>query len=239
MTDDDLTRRVLDALVRVAPEIDPAHVPPDAVLRDEYDIDSMDFLNFVIGLHDAFGIDVPEADYPALATLAGAIRYVREHTGPPPSIGASGRSAVHRFEAALSWVRGGEPGTASNHTATFAGRPPLPLSAPPQFAGDAARLSPEELFMVSVASCQLLTYLALAARAGVVVVRYDDRPAGTLARVERRMRMTEVTLRPRIVLAAGGDVVKARGLVDAAHDACFVANSITARVVLAPEVVVA
>jgi acyl carrier protein len=89
VTLDDVTRRVLDALVRVAPEIDPANVPPDAALRDEYDIDSMDFLNFVIGLHETFGIDIPEADYPALATLAGAVRYVREHAAPA----AGGRTA--------------------------------------------------------------------------------------------------------------------------------------------------
>jgi organic hydroperoxide reductase OsmC/OhrA len=202
----------------------------------------MDFLNFVVGLHDAFGIDVPEADYPALTSVAGCVRYVQAHAVERPAAAESTARrprAPHRFEAALRWERGGEGGAAVNHTVVFADRPPLAMSAPPAFRGDAARVSPEELFVASVASCQLLTYLALAARAGLTVERYEDRPSGTLAMADRRMRMTEVCLRPRITLAAGSDASKARSLVDAAHDACFVASSITADVRIEPEVVVA
>lgn len=80
MTTDDVTTRLLDVLVRIAPEIDRASVRADAPLRDEYDLDSMDFLNFVIGVHEAFGIDIPEADYPQLATLGGCVRYVLAHS---------------------------------------------------------------------------------------------------------------------------------------------------------------
>ena len=80
MTDDTLTR-VLDALVRVAPEIDRATVRPEVSLRDEYDLDSMDFLNFVIGLHDAFGVDIPEADYQQFATLNAAVDYLCTRVG--------------------------------------------------------------------------------------------------------------------------------------------------------------
>ena len=233
---DDVTRRVLDALVRVAPEVDPATVRPDASLRDEYDLDSMDFLNFVIGLHDAFGIDIPEADYPQLGTVAGCVRYLAAHAAPPAPKPAPGR-APHRFEGTLRWDAGGEGAAALDHTVGFGGRPPIAMSAPPQYHGDPGRLSPEELFVASVASCQLLTYLALAARAGVAVARYEDAPVGTLAMADRRMRMTEVLLRPRITLARGTDPAKARSLVDAAHDACFVANSTTATVRIEPEIV--
>jgi acyl carrier protein len=233
VTTDDLTRRVLETLVRVAPEIDPASVRPDAVLREQYDLDSMDFLNFVIGLHETFGIDIPEADYPALATLDGCVRYVREHGDRRGAAGGS----THRFEATLSWRRDADHGAVANHTVSFAGRPELAMSAPPQYRGDGTRLSPEELFVASLASCQLLTYLALAERAGITVMRYEDRPVGTLARADRRMRMTEVWLRPRITLAPGSDVIKARDLVEAAHEACFVANSVTAAVRIDPKIV--
>jgi acyl carrier protein len=233
MTTDDPTERILDVLVRLAPEIDRTRVRPDASLRDEYDLDSMDFLNFVISLHDAFAIDIPEADYPALATLAGCVGYVTAHAAPRPA------RLPHRFEAAIGWERGAEGAAALNHTVTFADRPPLTVSAPPQFKGDATRLSPEELFVVSVASCQLLTYLALGTRAGLPVIRYEDRPVGTLALADGRMRMTDVLLRPRITLEAGGDATKARALVATAHDRCFVANSITAAVRIEPDVVIA
>lgn len=72
---------VLDVLGRIAPELDRASLRPGAELRAELDLDSMDFLNFVIGLHEAFGIDVPEADYRKLATLAGCVAYVETRTG--------------------------------------------------------------------------------------------------------------------------------------------------------------
>lgn len=76
MTDDELRKLVLDALAGVAPELDPATLKPDKSLRDQLDIDSMDFLNFMIALHEALGIDIPEADQPKLVTLDGAVAYL-------------------------------------------------------------------------------------------------------------------------------------------------------------------
>ena len=73
----DVVRR---ALAGVAPEADLDALPPDANLRDELDLDSMDFLSFVVGLHKALGVDVPEADYGKLATLAGAVAYLEAQT---------------------------------------------------------------------------------------------------------------------------------------------------------------
>jgi acyl carrier protein len=67
---------ILDALSNVAPELDPATLDPRQDLRNQLDLDSMDFLNFVVGLHKAFAIDIPEADYRKLATLEGCVAYV-------------------------------------------------------------------------------------------------------------------------------------------------------------------
>jgi acyl carrier protein len=61
-----------------APEADPARVKPDVSFRDQLDLDSMDVLNFVIALHQALGVDVPEVDYPKLATLDGCVEYLAE-----------------------------------------------------------------------------------------------------------------------------------------------------------------
>jgi acyl carrier protein len=76
MTRDEIRDAVVKALTNIAPEIDPQTLQADTVLRQEFDLDSMDFLNFVIGLHDTFGVDVPEQDYAQLATLNGAVDYV-------------------------------------------------------------------------------------------------------------------------------------------------------------------
>ena len=81
-----------------------------------------------------------------------------------------------------------------NHVVEFAGRPALAMSGAPQYRGDGSKLNPEELFAASLASCQLLTYLSLAPRAGVAVLAYDDTPQATLAIVEKKMRVAEVLL---------------------------------------------
>lgn len=72
---------VIASIVTVAPEADPDTIPEHASLRDELDLDSMDFLNVVQGIHDRTGIDVPERDYPQLATLATAVDYLLTRSG--------------------------------------------------------------------------------------------------------------------------------------------------------------
>jgi len=67
---------VLGVLRQIAPEADFAELEPDVELREQLDIDSMDFLNFVIGIHEQTGIDIPEEDYDEMATLNGCARYL-------------------------------------------------------------------------------------------------------------------------------------------------------------------
>jgi acyl carrier protein len=81
MTRDDVRATVITALARVAPEIDPTTIDADAPLRRTYDLDSMDFLNFIIALHKTLGVTVPEQDYAQLATVNGAIAYLMPRVG--------------------------------------------------------------------------------------------------------------------------------------------------------------
>jgi acyl carrier protein len=81
MTRQTIRDAVLKALTSVAPEINLQTLQPDDVFRQEFDLDSMDFLNFVIALHGALNVDVPEADYSRLATLNGAIDYLAGRLG--------------------------------------------------------------------------------------------------------------------------------------------------------------
>jgi organic hydroperoxide reductase OsmC/OhrA len=108
------------------------------------------------------------------------------------------------------------------------------LSAAPAFKGDPSRLNPEQLFVASLSSCQALTYLALAAGSGVAVLAYSDDAEGRLALADGRLRLSLVTLRPRIVLDAGTNESLARDLIEKAHQQCFVANSVTSRVTIEP-----
>lgn len=77
MADDaKLRAAVLDALLEVAPDIDASALDPARPLREQFDFDSMDLLNFALALHARFGVDVPETDYGRLATLDGSVEYI-------------------------------------------------------------------------------------------------------------------------------------------------------------------
>ena len=81
MTRAEIHEKVLQALAGVAPEIDTATFETDVALRDQVDLDSMDFLRFVIELHRLFGVEVPETDYQKLSNVAAVIDYVAAHIG--------------------------------------------------------------------------------------------------------------------------------------------------------------
>ena len=76
MNHDDARRLFQDLLHRIAPEVDLDEVDGSALLQEEMDLDSMDFLRLVTALYEEIGIDVPERDYPLLATVDGFIGYV-------------------------------------------------------------------------------------------------------------------------------------------------------------------
>jgi acyl carrier protein len=73
---DDLREAIVRVLGDVAPEADLATLRPDVPFRDQLDLDSMDVLNFVVGLHAALGVEIPEADYPRVTTLDACVEYL-------------------------------------------------------------------------------------------------------------------------------------------------------------------
>ncbi len=76
MTEAEINKIVRQALSHVAPEVDLDRIDPTKDLRDQIDIDSVDFLNFVIGLHKELNVDIPDADVSKLATLKGCAAYL-------------------------------------------------------------------------------------------------------------------------------------------------------------------
>ena len=71
-----IRKLILDALRNLAPETDPGKLADDVDIREELDLDSMDFLNFVTAVHEASGIEIPESDHKRLATVGGAVSYL-------------------------------------------------------------------------------------------------------------------------------------------------------------------
>jgi acyl carrier protein len=72
---------VREELARLAPEIEFDSVDRDKPIQQEFDIDSMDFLNYITALHQELGVDVPESDYAKVATISGALTYLIERLG--------------------------------------------------------------------------------------------------------------------------------------------------------------
>ena len=76
MRKDEIREAVFRILGQIAPEADLSQIKPDVRIRDQLDIDSMDLLNFVIGLHKELKVEIPETDYPKLGTLDGCVDYL-------------------------------------------------------------------------------------------------------------------------------------------------------------------
>ncbi|MGE5323867.1 MAG: acyl carrier protein [Actinomycetota bacterium] len=79
MTTQELQKNVLRILGTIAPEADLGSIKPAVPFRDQLDLDSMDFLNFVIAMHKELKVDIPEADYAKVATLDGCVAYIQAH----------------------------------------------------------------------------------------------------------------------------------------------------------------
>lgn len=77
MKDDEIKALVLRILGDIAPEAELDHIDPAVDVREQFDLDSMDILNLMIGIHEATGVDIPEADYPQMVSLDGCVTYLR------------------------------------------------------------------------------------------------------------------------------------------------------------------
>lgn len=152
----------------------------------------------------------------------------------------------HTYRATLTWdgsdgsTGGGYTAYGRNHVGAV---PPaegtFALSADPHFRGDPTRANPEQLLVLAASSCQMLSFLHVAATAGLDVLAYDDDAEGLMPGRERPMRITRITLRPTVTVAAGSDVSRFDELMHEAHEGCFIASSLTSEVVLEPTVRVA
>lgn len=146
---------------------------------------------------------------------------------------------THRYTATTSWRGSTAAGYEAYDRAHRGSAPPagaaLSLSADPAFRGDPSLLNPEQLVVLAASSCQLLSFLAVAARARVDVVSYEDDAEAEMPEDDGPVRLTRITLRPRIGVVEGPSTARVERLVRLAHDACFVASSLRTEVVVVPD----
>ncbi len=152
--------------------------------------------------------------------------------------GAGAAARLHRYRATVGWegsTGGGYEAYSRAHQGTA---PPaslrLALSADPAFRGDAASANPEQLVLLAAASCQLLSFLAVAARARVEVVAYHDEAEAEMSERGVAPALTAIRLRPRIAARPGVSEARLCRLVALAHRQCYIANSLRTEVTVAP-----
>jgi organic hydroperoxide reductase OsmC/OhrA len=148
---------------------------------------------------------------------------------------------MRSYEARLHWDGSTAVGIRSysrDHTALA---PPatkrVELSADPAFRGNPDRLNPEQLVVMAASSCQMLSFLGAAARAGVDVLTYDDEATSHLDLTTSPMRLGVIRLAVTVQTAAGTDEGKVLELTEQAHRECYIANSLSIAVEVTTTVV--
>ena len=139
----------------------------------------------------------------------------------------------HNYALRLDWTGASQGPTLKYETYSreyrveIEGKPSLTGSSDPAFRGDATLINPEDMLLAALSSCHMLSYLALCARMRIIVTGYTDEASGVMSETApHRMGFTEVTLRPRVTVASGTDLAKAKALHEKAHEICFIANSV-------------
>lgn len=139
---------------------------------------------------------------------------------------------THSYRAGVTWS--GSTGVGYDHYGRDHTSNGVPLSADPHFRGDPSRLNPEVLLVMAAASCQLLSFLAVCARARIDVVGYEDDAEGVMPEDSEPHRITRIVLRPRIEVVGEASEERLHKLAQLAHRECYIANSLTTEVVVEP-----
>lgn len=124
------------------------------------------------------------------------------------------------------------------HTIEYEGGIQCQASSAPEFLGKANLVNPEEMLASALASCHMLTFLAVAAKSRLSVKSYTDEAVATLDKnTEGKMCVTQITLQPKVVFDSAEPVSldKVRELHAKAHKHCFIANSLNTKMVIEPK----
>jgi organic hydroperoxide reductase OsmC/OhrA len=159
---------------------------------------------------------------------------------------------VHRYRTELTWegstAEGYDHYERTHRVATVPATVDLELASDPAFRGDPTKLNPEELLVLAASSCQLLSFLAIAARARLDVVSYRDEAVAEMPEDEKPVRITHITLQPQVVVSLDQPANAVREidrrekterverLLHLAHKECYIANSLRTDITIEPTI---
>ena len=139
------------------------------------------------------------------------------------------RTKSYRYRTSVRWT-GEKKGTMS-----VEGKPPVEVATPPEFKGHEGIWSPEDLFVASVNSCILTTFLAFAEREGLGFSAFESEAEGILEFVDGKFLFTKVVVRPRVALGDAREREKALEILRKAERNCLVSNSVRTAIELEPD----
>jgi organic hydroperoxide reductase OsmC/OhrA len=146
---------------------------------------------------------------------------------------------THRYETRLRWSGSTGLGWESYDRGHAATAPPAEQEVrltTGESKGDPAVLNPEQLVVMAASSCQMLMFLHLAAKARIDVVEYEDGATGVMPEDREPTWITEITLRPRIVVEGEASEERVRKLMHTAHEHCFIANTLKSEMTIEPSI---
>ncbi|RFU47651.1 OsmC family protein [Paraburkholderia sp. DHOC27] len=148
----------------------------------------------------------------------------------------------HKYPVCVQWTGNRGTGTSGyrdygrDHVIRAGSKPEIPGSSDPAFLGDATRWNPEDLLVAAASACHKLWYLHLCADAGIAVLEYVDHAEGTMLDRGQPGHFSQIVLRPHVTVRAGDDRELAMRLHHAAHEQCYIANSVNFPILCEPTV---
>jgi organic hydroperoxide reductase OsmC/OhrA len=146
---------------------------------------------------------------------------------------------THHYETNLRWTGSTGLGWESYDRGHSVTAPPAEQEVAlttGESQGDPSILNPEQLVVMAASSCQMLMFLHLAAKARIDVVEYEDAATAVMPEDVKPIHITEITLRPRIVIDGEADEERVRKLIHTAHEHCFIANTVNSEIAIEPAV---
>jgi len=150
--------------------------------------------------------------------------------------------SIHHYAATCQWRGSTAAGYENYDRSHQLTAPPvaqsLPMSSDPAFRGNRELLNPEQLLLMAAVSCQMLSFLAIAARSHLDVVEYRDQAEGFMPMDDKPVRITRIILKPRVVVKGEVREENVRQIMHTAHAQCFIANSLKTAIEIVPEIII-
>ena len=116
------------------------------------------------------------------------------------------------------------------------GKPDIEIATPPEFRGHPGIWTPEDLFIASVNSCIMTTFLYYAQKEGIELVSYESQAEGVLEWIEGRLIFSEIKIKPLVFIRRNSDIQKVKVILEASEKNCLISNSIKCKVKVSPEI---